>query len=66
MKQSEFLALLQTNKRYKSKLKNALGELLNDGEFYFALGEIFGELNINGWESESFINKVCKICDIEF
>lgn len=66
MKQSEFLAMLTNSNRYKCKLRNALGEHLNDGAFYFALGEIFGELEIVGWESDTFISKVCKICDIEF
>lgn len=66
MKQSEFLDLLKKSNRYQNKLKKALGPLLDDGAFYFALGEIFGELGIDGWVSDIFIVKVCKICDIEF
>lgn len=65
MKQSEFLNLLKTNKFYQRKLQNAV-QNGGDGMFYFTLGQIFGDLNINGWESETFIDKVCKICDIEF
>lgn len=52
----------------QSKLKKAADK--SDGCFYFELGVelggIFGDLNINGWESDTFIDKVCKICNIEF
>jgi hypothetical protein len=65
MKQSEFLQYLKGSKFRKNQLKRAV---INggDGGFYFTLGTIFGDLNINGWESETFINKVCAICNIEF
>ena len=64
MKQSEFLEYLSSNSKHKRQLKQAANE--SDGVFYFMLGEIFGILGINGWQSEAFICKVCKICDIEF
>ena len=62
MKQREFLSILQESKRMQRKLKKAAEE--SDGCFYFELGGIFGDLNIQGWESDAFIEKVCKICNI--
>ncbi len=62
MKQKDFLSLLQSNKRMQLKLKKAAAK--SDGAFYFELGVIFADLNINGWESDTFIGKVCKICNI--
>ena len=63
MTQKEFFTLLKSSERMQSKLKKAAEE--SDGCFYFSLGEIFGCLDINGWESDTFIEKVCKICKIE-
>ena len=63
MKQREFLSILQKNKKMQRDLRNALIEG-GDGAFYFTLGVIFGDLNINGWNSDTFIGKVCKICNI--
>ncbi len=65
MKQLEFLARLQRNSYWQRNLKQA-ADRRGDGGFYFELGTIFGDLGINGWESEAFINKVCQICNIEF
>ena len=65
MKQREFLSILQKDKKMQRDLQNALLKG-GDGLFYFTLGGIFGDLNINGWNSDTFIEKVCKICDIEF
>ena len=64
MNQKKFLSLLQGSKRMQSKLKKAADE--SDGYFYFELGSIFDDLNIQGWESDAFIEKVCKICGIDF
>ncbi len=64
MTQKDFLSLLQSNKRMQLKLKKAFDE--SDGLFYFELGGIFGDLGISGWDSETFICKVCKICNIQF
>lgn len=64
MKQNEFFTLLESNKRMQSELQRALKNG-GDGLFYFTLGEIFGNLGINGWESDRFIEKVCEICNIE-
>ena len=65
MKQSEFLSRLRRNFDWQRNLQKALNRH-GDGGFYFCLGSIFGDLGIDGWESEAFIDKVCKICDIEF
>lgn len=65
MKQKDFFTILQNNKRMQRKLQDAVLKG-GDGLFYFTLGVIFGDLNINGWESDAFIEKVCKICNIEF
>ncbi len=65
MTQKEFLTLLERNKWMQSKLQTAVKNG-GDGLFYFSLGEIFGDLGINGWESDRFIAKVCKMCDIEW
>ena len=64
MKKHEFFNELTRNRNWQSRLINAARR--SDGNFYFTLGEIFGELEINGWASESFICKVCNICEIEF
>ena len=64
MKQREFLSILQNDKRMQRELQDAILKG-GDGLFYFTLGGIFGDLNINGWSSDTFICKVCKICDIE-
>lgn len=65
MKQSEFLSRLKRNSYWQRNLRKAL-ERSGDGGFYFALGSIFGDLGIDGWESDTFISKVCKICELEF
>lgn len=65
MTQSEFLARLKRNSYWQRDLRKAL-ERNGDGGFYFHLGRIFRDLGINGWDSEIFIAKVCKICKIEF
>ncbi len=65
MKQKDFFTILQSNKKMQRDLKDAVLKG-GDGLFYFTLGGIFGDLNINGWESDTFICKVCKICNIEF
>ena len=62
MTQKEFFTILQKSKTMQRKLKKAAEE--SDGCFYFELGGIFGDLNINGWNSDTFIEKVCKICNI--
>ena len=64
MNQNEFFTILQKSKTMQRKLKKAADE--SDGLFYFELGAIFGDLGINGWDSETFICKVCKICNIQF
>ena len=63
MKQREFLSILQKDKKMQRDLQNALLKG-GDGLFYFTLGSIFGDLNIQGWNSNTFICKVCKICNI--
>ena len=65
MNQKEFFSILEKSKTMQRDLQNALLQG-GDGLFYFTLGGIFGDLNINGWESDTFICKVCKICDVEF
>jgi len=65
MKQIEFFEYLRTHKWRRDALKMQ-AENNGDGAFYFYLGSIFGDLDINGWESETFIDKVCEICDTEF
>ena len=65
MNQKEFFITLQKSKPMQRKLQSAASRG-GDGLFYFTLGDIFDQLNINGWDSDTFINKVCKICDIEF
>jgi len=56
---------LRRNFDWQRNLQKALNRH-GDGGFYLCLGSIFGDLGIDGWESEAFIDKVCKICDIEF
>ena len=63
MKQREFLSILQKDKKMQRDLRNALLEG-GDGAFYFTLGVIFSDLNINGWDNDTFIEQVCKICNI--
>ena len=63
MKQREFLSILQKDKKMQRDLRNALLEG-GDGAFYFELGVIFSDLNINGWDNDTFIEQVCKICNI--
>ncbi len=65
MNQKEFFTILQNDKLMQRKLQDALLKG-GDGLFYFTLGVIFGDLNIQGWNSDAFIGKVCKICNIEF
>ena len=62
MNQREFLSILQKSKSMQMKLKKAAAK--SDGAFYFELGVIFSDLNINGWDNDTFIEKVCKICNI--
>ena len=65
MKQSEFLDRLKRNSYWQRNLRKAV-ERNGDGGFFFELGTIFGDLGIEGWESETFIDKVCKICNVEW
>lgn len=65
MNQKDFFTVLQSNKRMQRKLQDAVLKG-GDGLFYFTLGGIFNDLNIQGWESDAFIEKVCKICGIDF
>jgi len=65
MKQKEFLIELNDNKGWQHRIQKAVERNADTG-FYFTLGEIFGELKINGWESETFIDKVAKICNVEW
>jgi hypothetical protein len=64
MKTTEFFEWLKDNSFWKKKLKKYADEA-NDGMFFFTLGEIFGKLNIKGWESERFTDNVLKIVDSE-
>lgn len=64
MKQLEFLDCLRSSWRMQLVLKGAADRVC--GDFYFEIGEILGDLGIEGWKSDAFILKVCEICEIEF
>ncbi|MCL2041692.1 MAG: hypothetical protein FWG84_06610 [Bacteroidales bacterium] len=77
MTQQEFLKDLKRNKRWQRSLLGsaikATGDngseynlITDDADFYMSLGMLFDEMGINGWESESFIDKVCKTINAEW
>lgn len=63
MTQQEFFTVIEKNKNFRNLL---ISSSESDTEFYFALGQIYGILNIKGWESDLFIEKLCKKLNIEF